>query len=155
MDEVNAFIDKVLKADVNFSYAPLKEALTTGEGGQVVSIKTSGNTITVGYVTGESKEVEGDKLNGLVLSKEVAAGYIAKFLAMNNAISATMKQASADIDTLKEDKVGFFQRGKLKYTVNGVIKSYTAYNNNLTQFILAYGNAVLKAASKSEAPKAE
>ena len=155
MDEVNAFIDKALKADVNFSYAPLKEALTTGEGGQVVSIKTSGNTITVGYVTGESKEVEGDKLNGLVLSKEVAAGYIAKFLAMNNAISATMKQASAAIDALKEDKVGFFQRGKLKYTVNGVIKSYTAYNNNLTQFILAYGNAVLKAASKSEAPKAE
>ena len=155
MDEVNAFIDKVLKADVNFSYAPLKEALTTGEGGQVVSIKTSGNTITVGYVLGGSKEIEGDKLNGLVLSKEVAAGYIAKFLAMNNAISATMKQASAAIDALKEDKIGFFQRGKLKYAVNGVIKTYTGYNNNLTQFILAYGNAVLKAASKSEAPKAE
>ena len=155
MDEVNAFIDKVLKADVNFSYAPLKEALTTGEGGQVVSIKTSGNTITVGYVLGGSKEIEGDKLNGLVLSKEVAAGYIAKFLAMNNTISATMKQASAAIDALKEDKIGFFQRGKLKYAVNGVIKTYTGYNNNLTQFILAYGNAVLKAASKSEAPKAE
>ena len=155
MDEMNAFIDKVLNADVNFSYAPLKEALTNAEGGKVVSIKTSGNTITVSYAGGQSKEVEGDKLNGLVLSKETAAGYIAKFLAMNNAISATMKQASAAIDALKENKIGFFQRGKLKYTVNGVIKSYTAYNNNLTQFILAYGNAVLKAASKSEAPKAE
>ena len=155
MDEVNAFIDKVLKADVNFSYAPLKEALTASEGGQVISIKTSGNTITVGYVLGVSKEIEGDKLNGLVLSKEVAAGYIAKLLAMNNAISATMKQTSAAIDALKEDKIGFFQRGKFKYAVNGVIKTYTGYNNNLTQFILAYGNAVLKAASKSEAPKAE
>ena len=121
-DELQAVVKRIETGDVNFSYPKLKEAITAAKS-PLMGIKTSGNTIYLRFADKSTTEIEGMKLAGLKLTKELAAGYITKILTMNNAITASM------------DKVN------------------TAYMNNLTKFVFTYGNAYLKAVKGNEAKK--
>nr|DAR73882.1 MAG TPA: hypothetical protein [Caudoviricetes sp.] len=149
VDELQAVTKRLENGDTNFSYPKLKEAISAASS-PVMGIKTSGNTIYLKF-TDKTVEIEGMKLAGLKLTKELAAGYITKILAMNNAITASMDKVNASVKTLKD--VSILNKLITKNLINSSISSYTAYMNNLTKFVFAYGNAYLKAVKGNEAKK--
>ena len=149
-DELQAVVKRLETGDVNFSYPKLKEAITAAKS-PLMGIKTSGNTIYLRFADKSTTEIEGMKLAGLKLTKELAAGYITKILAMNNAITASMDKVNASVKTLKDTSI--LTKWVTKNLINNSISSYTAYMNNLTKFVFTYGNAYLKAVKGNEAKK--
>ena len=149
-DELQAVSKRLETGDTNFSYPKLKEAITSATS-PLMGIKTSGNTIYLRFADKSTTEIEGMKLAGLKLTKELAAGYITKILAMNNAITASMDKVNASVKTLKDHSA--LTKWVTKNLINNSISSYTAYMNNLTKFVFTYGNAYLKAVKGNEAKK--
>ena len=146
-------VDLISKTDVSsikFSNKKLVDAMYSGRS-VVYTIKTSGNSIILKYINKETVEIEGDKLAGLKLTKETAAGYITKVLAMNNTLTAVTDKVNAAIKGIKDKSI--IQKWVVKTLANATISNYTMYMNNLTKFVFAYGNAYLKAAKGSEAKK--
>lgn len=142
--------NRLISADRDFSYGKLKKAINSAAA-PVYGIKASGNTIIVKFTNKETVEVEGEKLAGLKLTKEIAAGYITKILAMNNAITASMDKVNNAVKGIKDATV--FRKWISKTLTNASISAYTAYINNLTQFVFTYGNAYLKAAKGANEKK--
>ena len=143
-DEMDTVGNKLIRADYNFSYDKLAHVMGTTP---VYGIKTSGNTIIVKFLNRETQEIEGEKLAGLKLTKETAAGYITKILAMNNAITASMDKVNAAVKGTKDTSI--FQKWVTKTLANASISAYTAYVKNLTTYVYTYANAYLKAAKGS------
>lgn len=149
-DELLAVSKRLENGDINFSYPKLKEAISAAKS-PLMGIKASGNTIYLRFADKSTTEIEGMKLAGLKLTKELAAGYITKILAMNNAITASMDKVNASVKTLKDHSA--LTKWVTKNLINNSISTYTAYMNNLTKFVFTYGNAYLKAVKGSEAKK--
>ena len=149
-DDLLAVSKRLENGDINFSYPKLKEAIAAAKS-PLMGIKASGNTIYLRFADKSTTEIEGMKLAGLKLTKELAAGYITKILAMNNAITASMDKVNASVKTLKDTSI--LTKWVTKNLINNSISTYTAYMNNLTKFVFTYGNAYLKAVKGSEAKK--
>ena len=149
-DELLAVSKRLENGDINFSYPKLKEAISAAKS-PLMGIKASGNTIYLRFADKSTTEIEGMKLAGLKLTKELAAGYITKILAMNNAITASMDKVNASVKTLKDHSA--LTKWVTKNLINNSISTYTAYMNNLTKFVFTYGNAYLKAVKGSKAKK--
>lgn len=149
-DDLLAVSKRLENGDINFSYPKLKEAIAAAKS-PLMGIKASGNTIYLRFADKSTTEIEGMKLAGLKLTKELAAGYITKILAMNNAITASMDKVNASVKTLKDHSA--LTKWVTKNLINNSISTYTAYMNNLTKFVFTYGNAYLKAVKGNEAKK--
>lgn len=149
-DDLLAVSKRLENGDINFSYPKLKEAIAAAKS-PLMGIKASGNTIYLRFADKSITEIEGMKLAGLKLTKELAAGYITKILAMNNAITASMDKVNASVKTLKDHSA--LTKWVTKNLINNSISTYTAYMNNLTKFVFTYGNAYLKAVKGNETKK--
>ena len=139
--------DKVVTVDLSFSYPPLANAVKETDG--VRYIKLTGDTIQVGGHDVET--VNGNKLKNLKFNKATYLKYVTNYISIAHNIERHMAAINSVVD---KSPANIVAKPFIKRNLNGALKTFASFNNDIYRFILVMGKALI-AASKGEKDKSE
>ena len=132
---------------LSFTYGPLAEAVKKTQ--EVKFIKVTGGEIAVGGSTVAS--VAGDKLKNLKFNKATYLKYVTNYVSIARNIERHMATINNAVSNGDENMIA---KAFIKRSLNGSLKTFASFNNDIYKFILVMGKALISA-SKGEKAKAD
>ena len=139
---------KIPGVALSFTYAPLAEAVKKA-GEEIKFIKVTGGEIAVGGANVET--VSGDKLKNLKFNKGTYLKYATNYISIARNIERHMNAINNAVDRGDENMIS---KAFIKRSLNGSLKTFTSFNNDIYKFILVMGKALI-VASKGDKPKGD
>lgn len=139
--------------NLSFTYGPLAEAVKKVQEVRFIKISSDGIIVDGAIVDGGNniETVSGNKLKNLKFNKATYLKYVTNYISVAHNIERHMAAINSVVDKGDENMI---TKSIIKYKLNGTLKTFTSYNNDIYRFILVMGKALI-AASKGEKAKGD